>query len=62
MDFPGADATGNADNDFSQYLAYASFSIAIWDHIITFDQEVEYFWLPKKGLCASCCFGCSNKC
>ncbi|KIJ69036.1 hypothetical protein HYDPIDRAFT_105604 [Hydnomerulius pinastri MD-312] len=25
-------------------LSFASTSIIIWDHVVTIDQEVEYFW------------------
>ncbi|PPR05415.1 hypothetical protein CVT24_008029 [Panaeolus cyanescens] len=32
------------------YMGFASFTILIWDHIDTFETEVEYIWKGKKGL------------
>jgi hypothetical protein len=30
-------------------MGFASFTILIWDHIITFPAEVEYIWKGKKS-------------
>jgi len=35
------------------YMGYVSFMILIWDHIVTFADEVEYIWKGKKGLLVS---------
>jgi len=35
-----------------QYVGIASFSILIWDHIVTFPTEVEFIWNGKKGTIA----------
>ncbi|THH12923.1 hypothetical protein EW146_g7241 [Bondarzewia mesenterica] len=32
-----------------QYVGLAAFTILIWDHIITFSDEVEYVWKGNKG-------------
>ncbi|PPQ88408.1 hypothetical protein CVT25_011287 [Psilocybe cyanescens] len=32
------------------YMGFASFTMLIWDHIDTFEAEVEYIWKGKKGL------------
>lgn len=42
-------------DDFSQtrvtiYMGFLSFMILIWEHVITFADEVEYIWFGKKGL------------
>jgi len=34
----------------TNYMGFASFTVLIWDHIITFDREVEYIWPAKKNL------------
>lgn len=31
-------------------MGFASFTVLIWDHIITFDREVEHIWPAKKNL------------
>ncbi|KAJ7637505.1 hypothetical protein B0H17DRAFT_1217024 [Mycena rosella] len=31
------------------FVGFASFTILVWDHIVTFDDEVEYIWKGKKG-------------
>ncbi|KAF8065008.1 hypothetical protein FPV67DRAFT_164595 [Lyophyllum atratum] len=33
----------------TNYVGFASFTILIWDHIDTFDTEVEVIWKGKKG-------------
>jgi len=33
----------------TRYMGFASFTILIWDHIITFPAEVEYIWKGKKS-------------
>ncbi|KAI0768911.1 hypothetical protein BC629DRAFT_1292490, partial [Irpex lacteus] len=33
-----------------QYVAFVGFTILIWDHMITFSDEVEYIWRGSKGL------------
>jgi len=30
-------------------VGFASFTILVWDHVITFSDEVEYIWKGKKG-------------
>ncbi|KAJ3565939.1 hypothetical protein NP233_g7321 [Leucocoprinus birnbaumii] len=32
-------------------VAFASFTVLVWDHIDTFADEVEYIWKGRKGLC-----------
>ncbi|KDR82415.1 hypothetical protein GALMADRAFT_237714 [Galerina marginata CBS 339.88] len=34
----------------TNYMGFASFTLLIWDHIDTFEAEVEYIWKGKKGL------------
>ncbi|KAJ7070100.1 hypothetical protein C8F01DRAFT_1364156 [Mycena amicta] len=41
-------------NDVSEtmrtnFVGFASFTILVWDHIITFSDEVEYIWKGNKG-------------
>ncbi|KAF9453115.1 hypothetical protein P691DRAFT_659231, partial [Macrolepiota fuliginosa MF-IS2] len=31
------------------YVGFAGFTILIWDHIVTFADEVEYVWKRRKG-------------
>ncbi|PIL22620.1 hypothetical protein GSI_15310 [Ganoderma sinense ZZ0214-1] len=31
------------------YVGLASFTILIWDHLLTFSEEVEFVWKKKKG-------------
>ncbi|THH15329.1 hypothetical protein EUX98_g9482 [Antrodiella citrinella] len=31
------------------YTGFASFTVLIWDHIVTFDDEVECIWTSKMG-------------
>ncbi|KAK7048062.1 hypothetical protein R3P38DRAFT_3307023 [Favolaschia claudopus] len=31
------------------FVGFASFTILVWDHIITFADEVEYIWKGSKG-------------
>ncbi|KAI0292672.1 hypothetical protein B0F90DRAFT_1768640 [Multifurca ochricompacta] len=40
------------DEDYrnSYYVGLAGYTVLLWDHIITFDDEVEYIWKGKKGL------------
>lgn len=33
-----------------QYMGFASFTVLIWDHIDTFEREVEHIWKSKKNL------------
>ncbi|KAF7297623.1 hypothetical protein MKEN_01385300 [Mycena kentingensis (nom. inval.)] len=33
----------------TNFVGFASFTILVWDHIITFGDEVEYIWKGKKG-------------
>ncbi|PFH46749.1 hypothetical protein AMATHDRAFT_153931, partial [Amanita thiersii Skay4041] len=33
-----------------QYVGFASFIVLVWDHIITFSDEVELMWKGRKGL------------
>ncbi|KAF7296557.1 hypothetical protein HMN09_01062800 [Mycena chlorophos] len=33
----------------TNFVGFASFTILVWDHIITFSDEVEYIWKGKKG-------------
>ncbi|KAI0345637.1 hypothetical protein BDW22DRAFT_1426307 [Trametopsis cervina] len=32
------------------YMGFVSFTILVWDHIVTLADEVEYIWKGKKGL------------
>jgi hypothetical protein len=41
---------GSGDDELFKYMGFASFSVLIWDHIITFDREVEFIWPAKKNL------------
>jgi len=34
----------------TKYMGVASFTVLLWDHIITFSDEVEYIWRGRKGL------------
>jgi len=34
----------------TNYMGFASFTVLIWDHIVTFDKEVEFIWPAKKNL------------
>ncbi|KAJ7164754.1 hypothetical protein C8R43DRAFT_1122631 [Mycena crocata] len=38
-----------ADTIRTNFVAFASFTILVWDHILTFPDEVEYIWKGKKG-------------
>ncbi|KAF8879501.1 hypothetical protein BD779DRAFT_1151212 [Infundibulicybe gibba] len=40
---PGGDITER------YYVAFASFTVLVWDHILTFGDEIEYIWKGKKG-------------
>ncbi|KAF8644430.1 hypothetical protein AX16_008489 [Volvariella volvacea WC 439] len=31
-------------------MGFASFTILVWDHIVTFSDEVEYIWKAKRSL------------
>ncbi|EGO23730.1 hypothetical protein SERLADRAFT_469992, partial [Serpula lacrymans var. lacrymans S7.9] len=31
------------------YVGLAGFTILVWDHLITFDDEVEFIWNQPKG-------------
>ncbi|KAJ8518527.1 hypothetical protein ONZ45_g4433 [Pleurotus djamor] len=33
----------------TNYVGFASFTILVWDHMITFSDEVRYVWKGKKG-------------
>jgi len=49
------DTNNTIDQDFensvlTQYVGVASFTMLVWDHIITFSDEVEYLWKGGKGL------------
>ncbi|KAJ7070099.1 hypothetical protein C8F01DRAFT_1115259 [Mycena amicta] len=33
----------------TNFVGFASFTILVWDHVITFSDEVEYIWKGKKG-------------
>ncbi|KAJ7134271.1 hypothetical protein C8R44DRAFT_976902 [Mycena epipterygia] len=33
----------------TNFVGFASFTILVWDHILTFSDEVEYIWKGKKG-------------
>jgi len=34
----------------TKYVGVAGFTVLVWDHIISFDLEVEYIWKGGKGL------------
>jgi len=34
----------------TKYVGLAGFTILVWDHIITFSDEVEYIWKGRKGI------------
>ncbi|KAF8208534.1 hypothetical protein K438DRAFT_2012566 [Mycena galopus ATCC 62051] len=38
-----------SDTIRTNFVGFASFTILVWDHIITFSDEVELIWKPKKG-------------
>jgi hypothetical protein len=38
------------------YMGFVSFMILIWDHITTFDDEVEYIWKGRKGVVSTLFF------
>ncbi|KAJ7602194.1 hypothetical protein DFH06DRAFT_1398668 [Mycena polygramma] len=38
-----------SDTIRTNFVGFASFSILVWDHAITFDDEVELIWKGKKG-------------
>ncbi|KAJ6466328.1 hypothetical protein C8R45DRAFT_1172842 [Mycena sanguinolenta] len=37
-----------ADTMRTNFVGFASFTILVWDHVITFSDEVEYIWKGKK--------------
>jgi len=39
-----------SDNVRTNYVAFASFVILVWDHMDTFADEVEYIWKGNKSL------------
>ncbi|KII86934.1 hypothetical protein PLICRDRAFT_43617 [Plicaturopsis crispa FD-325 SS-3] len=41
--------TDAAQNQRTNYIGFVSFTILIWDHIITFPDEVELIWKGSKG-------------
>ncbi|KAI0060354.1 hypothetical protein BV25DRAFT_1917716 [Artomyces pyxidatus] len=41
-----ADFTGSLR---TKYVGVASFTLMVWDHILTFNDEVEYIWFGNKG-------------
>ncbi|KAJ6620701.1 hypothetical protein B0H10DRAFT_2215695 [Mycena sp. CBHHK59/15] len=38
-----------SDTVRTNYVGFASFTILVWDHVLTFSDEVEYVWKGKKG-------------
>jgi len=38
------------DTTLTNYVAFIGFTILVWDHIITFDDEVKYIWRRRKTL------------
>ncbi|KAF8230555.1 hypothetical protein L208DRAFT_1363054 [Tricholoma matsutake] len=44
-----SNASQVADIIRTNHVAFASFSVLIWDHIVTFADEVEYVWKGRKG-------------
>ncbi|KAJ7903809.1 hypothetical protein B0H14DRAFT_3421985 [Mycena olivaceomarginata] len=38
-----------SDTIRTNFVGFASFTILVWDHVITFSDEVEYIWKGKKG-------------
>ncbi|KAJ6511926.1 hypothetical protein C8R47DRAFT_1291422 [Mycena vitilis] len=38
-----------SDTIRTNFVGFASFSLLVWDHAITFDDEVELIWKGKKG-------------
>ncbi|KAJ7202863.1 hypothetical protein GGX14DRAFT_699113 [Mycena pura] len=38
-----------SDTTRTNFVGFASFTILVWDHVITFSDEVEYIWKGKKG-------------
>ncbi|KAI0315600.1 hypothetical protein OF83DRAFT_1173682 [Amylostereum chailletii] len=38
-----------ANSVLTRYVGLAGFTIMVWDHIITFEDEYEYIWKGKKG-------------
>ncbi|KAG7088655.1 hypothetical protein E1B28_012627 [Marasmius oreades] len=41
--------TDVTDTVRTNYVGFVSFTILVWDHIITFADEVEYVWRGRKG-------------
>lgn len=44
-----SNASQVADIIRTNHVAFASFSVLIWDHIVTLADEVEYVWKGRKG-------------
>ncbi|KAJ6584611.1 hypothetical protein B0H19DRAFT_1249567 [Mycena capillaripes] len=38
-----------SDTIRTNFVGFASFTILVWDHVLTFSDEVEYIWKGKKG-------------
>ncbi|KAJ7366491.1 hypothetical protein DFH08DRAFT_834476 [Mycena albidolilacea] len=38
-----------SDTIRTNFVGFASFTLLVWDHVITFSDEVEYIWKGKKG-------------
>ncbi|KAJ6536576.1 hypothetical protein DFH09DRAFT_1283784 [Mycena vulgaris] len=38
-----------SDTIRTNFVGFASFTILVWDHALTFSDEVEYIWKGKKG-------------
>ena len=32
-----------------QYVGLASYTVLIYDHLLTLDDEIKYIWKKKKG-------------
>ncbi|KAH9987096.1 hypothetical protein BJV77DRAFT_802721 [Russula vinacea] len=43
-------ATDYRNSVTTKYVGVAAFTVLVWDHILTFSDEVEYIWKGGKGL------------
>ncbi|KAI0763685.1 hypothetical protein BC629DRAFT_1596881 [Irpex lacteus] len=47
---PDSFATDLSQVRMTIYMGFVSFSIVVWDHLVTFSDEVEYVWKGHKGV------------
>jgi hypothetical protein len=46
---PAIDVQDYRNSVITKYVGVASFTVLVWDHIVTFSDEVEYIWKGAKG-------------